>query len=82
MAITKQVTYDLDCEGPCKRKISKSIPKDWARLKILPAIQQPGRPAHYYVSCLCFDCQMKAIKLLQTAGYKISFVEGKDEQRS
>lgn len=84
MAIEKQVSYEIECDGPCKRKVSLSKPPDdWSRLKIVNAVQQPGAPAKYYVSCLCFECKMKSINILQAAGFKITSVNGqRNEERN
>lgn len=71
MAITKQTTFTLVCEGPCKQKVEgvTEIPSTWARVKIWKADQHLGRPAEYKVTTVCGNCARTAFQVLSLAGF-------------
>jgi hypothetical protein len=79
MAIKKVTTYDLQCEGPCKKRHQyvDKIPALWSKLKVTPVEQTQGVSPAYHVATLCTTCAANAIALLRDAGYTLTAVEGK-----
>lgn len=82
MAIKKQVTYKVTCEGPCKQTTTvDKIPPLWNRLKIVEAVQVIGHPAQYLVSTLCEKCTTDAIRILKANGFTLMRVNAPEEEK-
>jgi hypothetical protein len=77
MAIKK--TFELQCEGPCKRQHTAStVPITWARLKLSSAGTPDG---NYFVCLLCPECKAKVMEMLENEWYKFTTVSANAQKK-